>query len=201
MTHKLQLCDAVLITPESIELIKKAEQERELNVHSNTYDYLSYSDYSGFTHFCYYKEIDETSPSIGLVKKPVWINVLSFEDFERKLFGEKVTIYFPEDRTPVITYIDEDGVVVKFNKKIDYDKITAGSVVKLKRTGYYWWGNWNENEPVFVVYWKTPHFINSKFGVLRKGHYTSYATFIQDGNIILYNASEEIDFIEEVITY
>jgi len=201
MTHNLQLGDAVLITPESIELIKKAEQERNLLVHSSTYDYLSYSDYCNFTHFCFNIGIDETSPSIGLVKTHKDINILSFEEFEKKVFGNTFTVYIPEGKIPVVSYKTENGIVIDFVQKIDYDKITAGSVVKLKRTEYHCWGNWNENEPVFVVYWKTPHFINSKFGVLRKSFYESYATFIQDGNIILYNASEEIDFIEEVITY
>jgi hypothetical protein len=201
MTHNLQLGDAVLVTPESIELIKKAEQERDLAVHSATYDYSSCPDYCNFTHFCYYKGTDEISPSIGLVKTHKDINILSFEEFEKKVFGNTFTVYVPEGKIPVVSYKTENGIVIDFKQKIDYDKITAGSVVKLKRSGYHCWGDWNENEPVFVVFWNTPHFINSKFGVLRKGYHTSYATFIQDGNIILYNASEEIDFIEEVITY
>jgi hypothetical protein len=199
MTHNLQLGDAVLVTPESIELIKKAEKERELNVHSSIYSYLPLKCY---THFCYYKGTDETSPSIGLVKaNKEDINILSFEEFEKKVFGNTFTVYVPEGKIPVVYQKTENGIVIDFVQKIDYDKITTGSVVKLKRTGCYCWGNWNENEPVFVVFWNTPHFINSKFGVLKKDYHTSYATFIQDGNIILYNASEEIDFIEEVITY
>jgi hypothetical protein len=203
MKHNLELNDAVLITEESIALISKAEKERELSVHSSTYKYLTYKDHGSFTHLCFYQEDGESSPTIGLVKGLHYegINVLSIEDFEKKLFGEKVTIYVPEGRTSVITYIDEEGVVVKFNKTVDLDKITTGSVVKLKRTGQWCWGDWNENEPVYVVYWKTPHFIDNRFRVIKKDYHKSYATFIQDGKFILFSTDDCINFIKEVITY
>ena len=201
MKHNLELNDAVLITEESIALIKKAEKECGLNVHSSTFGYPTKD--SPLKHFCYYQGFDEDSPSIGRVgngfEKP--INVLTFEEFERKLFGEKVTIYVPEGRTPVFTYKAKDGVVVDFVKKIDLDKITTGSIVKLERTGQWCWGGWDENEPVYVVYWKTPHLIDNMFRVIKKSFHKSYATFIQDGKFILYSTDGDIDFIKEVITY
>lgn len=201
MKHNLELNDAVLITEESIALIKKAEKECGLNVHSSTFGYPTKD--SPLKHFCYYQGFDEDSPSIGRVgngfEKP--INVLTFEEFERKLFGEKFTIYVPEGRTPVFTYKAKDGVVVDFVKKIDLDKITTGSIVKLKHTGNICWGHVDFDKSVTVVYWKTPHFINDRGNVLKKGYHKSYATFIQDGKFILYSTDGDIDFIKEVITY
>jgi hypothetical protein len=201
MKHNLELNDAVLVTEESIALIKKAEKERELPVHSSIFN--GYGKNSPLKYFCYYQGFDEDSPSIGRIgdgfEKP--FNVLSIEEFEKKLFGEKVTIYVPEGRTPVFTYKAEDGVVVDFVKKIDLDKITTGSIVKLERTGQWCWGDWNENEPVYVVYWKTPHLIDNKFRVIKKSYHESYATFIQDGKFILFSTDRDINFIKEVITY
>jgi hypothetical protein len=201
MKHNLELNDAVLVTEESIALINKAEKERELPVHSSTFD--GYGKNSPLKYFCYYQGFDEDSPSIGRIgdgfETP--FNVLSIEEFEKKLFSEKVTIYVPEGRTPVFTYKAKDGVVVDFVKKIDLDKITTGSIVKLKHTDNICWSHVDFDKSVTVVYWKTPHFINDRGNVLKKGYHKSYATFIQDGKFILFSTDDCIDFIKEVITY
>lgn len=201
MAHNLKPFDAVLVTEESIALIQKAAKECGLPVHSSTFGYISKT--SPLKYFCFYQGVDEEYPTIGLVSSNsgLKINILPLKEFEQKLFGVEFTIYIPEDRTPVVTHRSEHGITVEFKKKIDFDKITTGSIVKLKYTTNLCWGEWDVDKPVSVVFWRTPHLINSKGNVDKKSFHESYATFIQNGKFILFSTEGEIDFIEEVITY
>lgn len=82
---------------------------------------------------------------------------------------------------------------------INYDRLRAGSVVKIKRTGNHCCGieNINESEPVTILLYKTNGYMyNGKF------HHNNreYITFIQGVHICHFTAYE-IDYITEVISY
>jgi len=93
-----------------------------------------------------------------------------------------------------------------FGKKvpaIDYDRITTGSVVKIRSTGQCIndLGHIDEDEEAYVVFFKTPHGIFNDGEVFKTEHYGNYCTFIQNGKIILFSAHTKIDYITEVISY
>jgi hypothetical protein len=91
----------------------------------------------------------------------------------------------------------------KQQEKIDWDKIKTGSVVMIKYTGCHCNGQEeiNFNEPVEVVFYNTPHFINYSKNFFKSGGVESYCTFHQNGNYVLYDAGDEIDYITKVIEY
>jgi hypothetical protein len=198
MKHKLQEGDAVLITPESIKLIKKAEKELELPVHSQTYEYM-HGDYGVF---CFRVAPFGVFPTMNLAKLNTKdINILSFEEFKAKLYGNTFTVYIPEGKIPVVTYKAENGITIDFKPNINYDKITTGSTLMIECTGKRCWGEFDKNKPVDVVFWKTPHFIADDGKVKTKGYHPLYTTFIQEGKIILFSAAEEINYVKKVIKY
>ena len=88
-------------------------------------------------------------------------------------------------------------------KEIDYNRLKTGSKVKIKYSGQHCGGlnSINRDEPVDIVFYKTPHFIikSGKFGTT--GPYPKYITFHQDGKFVLFSAHQEIDYITEVIEY
>jgi len=102
------------------------------------------------------------------------------------------------EQKPILTRIFGEK-----KKKIDFDKLKTGSRVMIDYSGQHCGGigNIDRDEPVDIVFYKTPHFIcsNRKFETI--GHYTHYITFHQKGNFVLFTAHEEIDYIKEVIEY
>ena len=88
-------------------------------------------------------------------------------------------------------------------KSIDWDRLKTGSKVKIKCTEQHCDGITaiDENEPVNIVFYKTPHFILSCNVFKSKGRYNSYITFNQKGRMVLFSAHLEIDYITEVIEY
>jgi len=86
---------------------------------------------------------------------------------------------------------------------IDYDRLKTGSKVKIKCTEQHCDGimTIDENEPVNIVFYKTPHFILSCNVFKSKGRYNSYITFNQKGKMVLFASHENTDYITEVIEY
>lgn len=103
------------------------------------------------------------------------------------------------EQKPVLTRIFGE----KKKEEIDYTKLKTGSKVIIKYSGHHCGGigNIDRDEPVDIVFYKTPHFVtsNGKFETI--GHYDQYITFHQKGEFVLYTAHEEIDYIKEVIEY
>lgn len=89
---------------------------------------------------------------------------------------------------------------------IDWDMIKTGSKVMIKHTGNQLartpYQHINTAKPVNVVFFKTPHYINSDIEFVRKGtSYDSYCTFHQDGKFVTFTADDTIEYITEVIEY
>lgn len=89
---------------------------------------------------------------------------------------------------------------------IDYDKIKTGSKVMVKRTGENCGGieSVNLNEPLDVVFFCTPHFINIWAKFFKKMNYTHYITLHQHGKFVLFggdNKDELVKCITRVIEY
>lgn len=88
-------------------------------------------------------------------------------------------------------------------KPIDFDRIKTGSKVMITRTGNHCAGfdGIDASRPFNVIFYKTPYYI-SPSGVFKPdGFYSSYCTFEQDGNFVLFSAHKVIDYITEVIEY
>lgn len=97
-----------------------------------------------------------------------------------------------------------DEIFGKDTQEIDFDRITIGSKVMLKETGEICngWKDVDFNKPFYVLLFKTPEGVNSNCKkVFKSEAYSSYCTFYQDGNTVLFPSDEEIDFITEVIEY
>lgn len=89
-------------------------------------------------------------------------------------------------------------------KPIDFDRIKTASKVMITRSGNHCSGfdNIDASRPVNVIFYKTPYYINPTNWVFKpEGLYSSYCTFEQGGNFVLFSAHKEIDFITEVIEY
>ena len=103
------------------------------------------------------------------------------------------------EQKPVLTRIFGE----KKKEEIDYTKLKTGSKVIIKYSGHHCGGigNINRDEPVDIVFYKTPHFISGAGRFTTIGHYDQYITFHQKGEFVLFTAHEEIDYIKEVIEY
>lgn len=87
-------------------------------------------------------------------------------------------------------------------KEIDYDKLKTGSKVMIKNSGKrYGVLNTDLNKPFDIVFYKTPHYINSdgKFNLI--GYHDSYITFYQEGKFVVFSSDTKINYITEVIEY
>jgi hypothetical protein len=89
-------------------------------------------------------------------------------------------------------------------KAIEWDRIRTGSKVMIEYTGQSC-GNLFEgidfSQPVDVVFYKTPHFINDKGIFYKESRYSSYCTFHQGGKYFLFAADDNVDYITEVVEY
>lgn len=86
--------------------------------------------------------------------------------------------------------------------KIDYDKITVGSVVKLKYTEEHIFGKNNVDflKPFYVLAYNVPYcIINTK--ILKNAGHSSNTSFLQGGSIITYASNLNLDYITEVLEY
>lgn len=86
---------------------------------------------------------------------------------------------------------------------IDYSKLKTGSRVIIKETDRYCSGlaEINIGEPVDIIFYKTPHYINNKGEFISKGAHSVYTTFHQNGKYILFSADKTIDYITKVLEY
>lgn len=85
---------------------------------------------------------------------------------------------------------------------IDYSRLKTGSKVKIKRTGR---GvittGLDEDSPVQIVFYRTPHFISTDKTFEMEGFHGEYITFYQNSKYILFTSDTIVDYITEVIEY
>ena len=97
-----------------------------------------------------------------------------------------------------------ESIFGKSSQPIDWDKIKTGSRVMIEDTDKHCCGigRINLSKPVDVVFFKTKCYIDERcrFGSEGGGH-TSYVTFHQNGNFVLFSSEEDIDYIVEVVEY
>jgi len=103
-----------------------------------------------------------------------------------------------EKQKPVL-----EKIFGKQPKPIEWNKLKTGSKVMIKYTGEHCDGidKIDLQKPVHILFYKTPHSVNSIEGFLKESHYPEYCTFMQDNNIVLFAANKNIDYITEVIEY
>jgi hypothetical protein len=95
-----------------------------------------------------------------------------------------------------------EEVFGKQKKEIDWDKIKTGSKVMIQNTGQRCSGrDIDLSLPVDVVFWKTPHCVQGDGKFQIDGHYSSYCTFHQNGNYVLFSSHENTDYVTEVVEY
>lgn len=86
---------------------------------------------------------------------------------------------------------------------IDFEKIVVGSLVKLTDNNSHLVYNFDKidySKPFYVLAYKVPFCVTSE-RVHKTGYHPLYNMFYQDGNVITFNASNDIDYIVEVIKY
>jgi hypothetical protein len=88
-------------------------------------------------------------------------------------------------------------------KEIEWDKIKTGSKVMIEYIERHCFGihNIDTNKPVDVVFWKTPHYIIGSGEFCAEGRYSSYCTFHQNGNYVLFASQENTDYVIDVVEY
>jgi hypothetical protein len=89
-------------------------------------------------------------------------------------------------------------------EKIDFDRIKTGSKVILQYTGEHCCGfdAIDRTQPVDVVFFKTPHLIDSTPKFKTKGSHQLYCTFHQNGKYALFSAEEDnLGYITKVVEY
>jgi hypothetical protein len=118
-----------------------------------------------------------------------------------KFSQSEIDSMFGAATSPQLTLLEE--IFGKQSPIIDYDKIKTGSKVYIKYTGQHCHGikGIDVTQPVDVIFYKTPHLINSKGEFALTGYNDSYITFIQKGRFVLFSAHATIDYITKVISY
>jgi hypothetical protein len=97
-----------------------------------------------------------------------------------------------------------ESIFGKPKPQIDFDKINMGSKVMIQHTGMHCNGieSIDLEQPVDVVFYKTPHLIGGNNQFQTSGHHDSYCTFHQNGRFVLFSADKgDLDYITEVIEY
>lgn len=87
--------------------------------------------------------------------------------------------------------------------EIDYSRLKTGSKVRIKYTGQFCNGTegLSYNNPVDIVFYKTPHRIDHDAEFELSGAEGSYVTFHQNGKYIVFSSATKVDYITEVIEY
>jgi len=95
-----------------------------------------------------------------------------------------------------------ESIFGSLSKPIEWDKIKTGSKAMIKYTDQNC-GNptVDYSQPVDVVFYKTPHGITHKGKFFLSTSHSSYITFNQNGNFILYTSDKNTDYIVEVLEY
>lgn len=96
-----------------------------------------------------------------------------------------------------------ESIFGKRSQPIDWDKIKTGSRVMIEDTDKHCGGigRINLSEPVDVVFFKTKYYIDERCRFGSEGGHTSYVTFHQNGNFVLFSSKKNIDYIVEVVKY
>jgi hypothetical protein len=91
----------------------------------------------------------------------------------------------------------------KRSEPIQWDKIKTGSKVMIQYDGEHCNGisSIDINEPVDVVFYKTPHYIGDEPTFKADGCYSSYCTFHQNGKFVLFSSDIHTNYITQVIEY
>jgi hypothetical protein len=106
-----------------------------------------------------------------------------------------------ESQLPVL-----EQIFGKRSEPIQWDKIKTGSKVMIQYDGEHCNGFniININEPVDVVFYKTPHhigYIGYQNTFHASGGYSSYCTFHQNGKFVLFSSERHTNYITQVIEY
>lgn len=95
-----------------------------------------------------------------------------------------------------------EEVFGKQKKEIEWSRIKTGSKVMIQNTGQRCGGrDIDLSLPVDVVFWKTPHCVRGDGKFQIDGHYSSYCTFHQNGNYVLFSSHENTDYVIDVVEY
>lgn len=125
-----------------------------------------------------------------------------------KFSEDEINEMFAEANVEQITVLEE--VFGKQIKTIKWDKIKTGSKVKIVHDAIELCSDISEinvNEPVDVVFYKTPHLIINRSITsiplfCKSGVHSRYCTFTQNGKFAAFSAEEdELSYIIEVIEY
>jgi hypothetical protein len=127
---------------------------------------------------------------------------------QRNPFGDSIELSDSEiDEMFAATTTSQIPVLVSIlgerREKIDWEKIKTGSKVMIEYTGQHCNGitGINLDEPVDVVFYKTPHLINSNCEFVKNGLHASFITFHQKGKFVLFSSGTSVDYITKVIEY
>jgi hypothetical protein len=96
-----------------------------------------------------------------------------------------------------------ESIFGKSSQPIDWDKIKLGSRVMIEDTSKHCCGigRINLSKPVDVIFFKTKCYIDERCRFGSEGSHTSYVTFHQNGNFVVFSSEEDIDYIVEVVKY
>lgn len=91
-------------------------------------------------------------------------------------------------------------------KAVEWNRIKTGSKVMIEYTGQHCGGfeGIDLSQPVDVVFFRTPHFINEDAVFKTNSCHSSYCTFHQNGKYVLFAAHKnfvDVDYITQVIEY
>jgi hypothetical protein len=88
-------------------------------------------------------------------------------------------------------------------KAVEWNRIKTGSKVMIEYTGQHCGGfeGIDLSQPVDVVFFRTPHFINEDAVFKTNSCHSSYCTFHQNGKYVLFAADKNVDYITEVVEY
>jgi hypothetical protein len=127
---------------------------------------------------------------------------------QRNPFGDSIELSDSEiDEMFAATTTSQIPVLVSIlgerREKIDWEKIKTGSKVMIEYTGQHCNGirDIEIDKPVEVVFYKTPHLINSNCDFANAGLHASFITFHQKGKFVLFSSDTSVDFITKVIEY
>lgn len=88
-------------------------------------------------------------------------------------------------------------------KAVEWNRIKTGSKVMIEYTGQHCGGfeGIDLSQPVDVVFFRTPHFINDYAVFKTNSCHSSYCTFHQNGKYVLFSSEKNVDYITEVVEY
>ena len=128
-------------------------------------------------------------------------NLLKKDDFKIEIKSEDIQLLLKEGTLAQQNAVEKLGIAL--SNPIEWDKIKTGSKVMLKYTENNCpanTGNVDYNKPFDVIFFKTPHFLDTK-QFLKKAYSNYYCTFYQDNKFAVFTADKDTDYIVSVIEY